>query len=1365
MAHLNPSEYRLRVDFSSKKDRYDLPNLLKTQIDSYKSFLQVDVSPEERWNTGLEEIFKQFFNIEDEKGSWSLKYLGYSVEKPKYSVKDCLERSLNYSGAMQVNLRLNIWDIDPSNGKRIGLKVAKEQKVYINEIPFITDNGSFIMNGVERVFVMQLHRSPGVIFKRLKSAETGEDLFSAQIIPEHGSWIEFETTRKNSCYIKIDKKKRFPVTLFLNALGYDNYDILKKFYPSVIVKKGDGFFAKGDLNGLMLGDDLIIDDKTVGSLDSIITRRLIKSLEDKIEYFPVAAKSFYGACFLNDIVVDNEIIVAAGDTVTPENIVMIPDNGNKIEIALVQGRKSVVYNSIKTSMQLVDKLGKTAGNDVDYNDLASLYIYHNQRPGEPASTLESKEFINNLFFEGPSYDLSVYGRVKINKRLGIKDADSTHVIKDDIIKIIEYLDLLINGKGFLDDIDSLSNRRIRRIGEMLGAQIKSSMLSMQKGIKDKMGFLETENVSPLMLVNANIFASVFRSFFESNQLSQFLDQINPLAEVSHKRRISSLGAGGLTRERAGFEVRDVNPSHYGRICLIETPEGPNIGLIVSLANYARVDKYGFVETPYKKVLNGVLTGEIEYLTFDDEHDKIICTAKALIGKDGKIAEKSEARRGDDIIMSAPEKIDYMDISPRQLLGVSASCIPFVEHDDANRALMGSNMQRQAVPLVKPKSCAVGTGMEEIVAKNSGRMILAKHDGKIVYVDSTTIIIEIAADETSDIFDIDVYRLNQYMKTNQNTAFVNIPIVNKNDFVKKGQAIADGPSTNKGELALGHDLTVAFMPWRGYNYEDAITISERVVKEDLLSSVHMETFECVERDTKLGPEEFTADVPNNSKEILNNLDESGIIRVGAYVKPGDILVGKVTPKVATNYSPEEKLFQAIFGEKAKNVSDSSLKVPPGIRGIVTDVKVFVRRGVEKGDKRLELEKYEKGRESELLDKKSEILHHLASISLLSALNGSTTINSIHDKSTLLVEANEIIEKDKISGLTYYKLCHISTSDDSVNKKVKSIISYYNKLISNAEATYERNSSAISNTEDLATGVLRIAKITLAIKRHLEVGDKLAGRHGNKGVVSKILPLEDLPFMEDGKPVDIVLNPLGVPSRMNAGQILEAHLGIAAKGIGKLIDNALKQYNISNLRKIMLSAVPFHDADTEKFVNSLSDEKLLMYADDWRDGAFMATEAFESATENDIDEIMKAAGIPSGGRYTLYDGLTGEPFDMKVMVGAMHILKLNHMVEDKVHARSVGPYSLVTQQPLGGKAQFGGQRFGEMEVWALEGYGAAYNLWEVLTLKSDDIEGRSKAYEAIVKGRPVPLGGIPESFNVLVKELQSLGLSIELLKETK
>lgn len=1366
MAHLFPSEYRLRVDFSSKKNRFGLPNLLETQIDSYKRFLQADLSPEERLNTGLEAIFRQFFNVEDEKGSWSLKYLGYTIEKPGYSVKDCLERSLNYAGAMQVNLRLNIWNMDPVKGKRIGLKTAKEQKVYINEIPFITDNGSFVMNGVERVFVMQLHRSPGVIFKRLKPAETGEDLFSAQIIPEHGSWIEFETTRKNSCYIKIDKKKRFPATLFLNALGYSNYDILKRFYPIITVRKEDHFLAKGDLNGLILDDDLIIDDKTMGKSGSVITRQLIKSSEGKVEYFPVVAESLYGACFLNDIVVDDEIVIAEGDTVTPDNIVMIPDDYKEFEIALIQGRKNIVYNSIKTSIQLMDKLGKAVGQDIDYSDLAGLYIYHNQRPGEPASTLESNQFINNLFFEGPSYDLSVYGRVKINKRLGIQDMTSTHIMKNDIVKIIEYLVLLINGKGFLDDIDSLSNRRIRRIGEMLGAQIKSAMLSMQKGIKDKMGFLEAEKVSPLMLVNANIFASVFRSFFESNQLSQFLDQINPLAEVSHKRRISSLGAGGLTRERAGFEVRDVNPSHYGRICLIETPEGPNIGLIVSLANYARVNKYGFIETPYRKVSNGILTGEIEYLTFDDEHNKVICTAKSLIDKNGKIIQKSEARRGDDIILSIPEEIDYMDISPKQLLGVSASCIPFIEHDDANRALMGSNMQRQAVPLIKPRSCAVGTGMEGFVAKNSGRMILARHDGKVVYVDSTTIIIEIAVKNGAlDVFDIDIYKLNQYMKTNQNTVFVNMPIVRKNDLVKKGQAIADGPSTDKGELALGHDLTVAFMPWRGYNYEDAITISERVVKEDLLSSVHMETFECTERDTKLGPEEFTADVPNNSKEILNNLDESGIIRVGAYVKPGDILVGKVTPRVAANYSPEEKLFQAIFGEKAKNVSDSSLKVPPGIRGIVTDVKVFVRRGVEKGDKRLELERYEKKRESELLDRKNEILHHLAALSLLSALNGSTTPSSIHDKETVFVKANEIIKKEKISGLSYHKLCHISTIDDSVNNRIKSIIAYYNKLILNAEAAYERNSSAISNSEDLSTGVLRIAKITLAIKRHLEVGDKLAGRHGNKGVVSRMLPVEDLPFMEDGKPVDIVLNPLGVPSRMNAGQILEAHLGIAAKGIGKLINKALEQYNLSNLRKIMLSAVPFHDDDTEKFINSLSDEQLLMYADDWRDGAFMATEAFESATENDIDQIMKAAGIPAGGRYTLFDGLTGEAFDMKVMVGSMHIIKLNHMVEDKVHARSVGPYSLVTQQPLGGKAQFGGQRFGEMEVWALEGYGAAYNLWEVLTLKSDDIEGRSRAYEAIVKGRPVPLGGIPESFNVLVKELQSLGLSIELLKETR
>ncbi len=1364
MAHLLSSEYRLRVDFSSEKKRFTMPELLETQINSYKRFLQLDVAQEKRENIGLEAIFRQFFNIENEKSSWSLKYLGYTIEKPKYSVKDCLERSLSYAGALQVRLRLNLWDVDPDTGNRTGIKVAKEQNVYILNVPFVTENGSFVMNGVERVFVMQLHRSPGVVFKRIKSEEAlSEDLFLAQAIPEHGSWLEFETTRKNICYVKIDKRKRFPAGILLNAIGLSNTEILERFYKVVSIKNQEGkLFANGDVKGLVLEEDLIVNGKVMAKAGSRITRKLVKTVNDPNLYYPVADASIYGNCALRDIVLDEQISIEAGDIITPETLVLLKESGTDFDIALVKDEKQLVLNSINVAKTMIKKLKSSIGSDISYEDLANIFIYHNQRPGEPVSSEEAKAFLTNLFFEGPSYDLSIYGRIKVNRRLGLDvSLDNTHLSVEDIVKIIEYLVLLINGSGFLDDIDSLANRRIRRIDEMLGVQLKSAMLAMQKNIKDKMGFLDAETASPSTLINANVFASVFKSFFESNQLSQFLDQINPLSEVSHKRRISSLGTGGLTRERAGFEVRDVNPSHYGRICPIETPEGPNIGLIVALSNYAKVNQYGFIETPYRKVVKGVLTDEIVFLSYADEHDKVICTAKAR-HEGRRLVGNIEARKNGEVILTTPENVDYMDISPQQILGVSASSIPFVEHDDANRALMGCNMQRQAVPLVKPSSPLVGTGMESVVARSSGRMLRAKRAGEVVYVDSSMIVIR-----TDDnlLYDVDVYRLDQYTRSNQNTVFVNVPIVKKYQRVEKGQAIANGPSTDKGDLALGQDLTVAFMPWRGYNYEDAITISERVVKEDLMSSIRMETYECIEHDTKLGPEEFTSDVPNVAKELLSNLDDSGIVRVGAYVKPGDILVGKVTPKVETSYSPEEKLFQAIFGEKAKNVSDSSLKVPPGVRGIVTDVKIFVRRGVDKGEKRLELEEHEKKKERALLERKKKIIHDLASLSVASIADGLVAANSIKRRGEYLIKSGDIITKQKVGELKYSELSHLSVADESSNEKIKSTLNHYSRMIDAAEATYQRNVSSIEATEELSTGVLRIAKITLAIKRHLQVGDKLAGRHGNKGVVSRILPEEDLPFMADGTPVDIVLNPLGVPSRMNAGQILEAHLGMAAKGIGRLIDDAIKRYDLGRIKNIMLSAVPDADSDTKNYIESLSDNELLMYAEDWRHGAFMATPAFDGASEKDIDKLMKVAGIPPDGKYTLYDGLTGEPFDQKIMVGVMHILKLDHMVDDKVHSRSVGPYSLVTQQPLGGKAQFGGQRFGEMEVWTLEGYGAAYNLQEVLTLKSDDIEGRSKAYEAIVKGKPVPLGGLPESFNVLVKELQSLGLSVELLKETK
>jgi DNA-directed RNA polymerase subunit beta len=1325
-------------------------------VESYERFLQ----KESDFEKTLENAFKEIFPIEDVHGKIKLEYVDYYLREPKYNATVCKLKGITYGASLILKVKLTLWDVD-SNGNKIGVQDIKEQDIYVCELPLMTESGSFIINGVERVIVNQLHRSPGVIFKNLTQQK--ENNYYAQIIPEKGSWVEFETDNKNLLHIRIDRKKKFPATVILKALGFNDIDILSRVYKLIEINAKDGvFYVKIDKNlqGIRIKDDVVVDGTVIAQKQKKLTSKTISDLINlSINEVAIDENELLDK-FIAEKIDSNGSVVEALSHIDQKILQELKLMGNfNFKVVFSQFDDDIIINTLKADHDLLQKRRIGLKEDIPIENIAKIYLHKSLRPGEHSSIDEANKFFAGLFFDPLKYDLSLEGRAKINETLNIETPKDVRVLTvDDFFGIINHIILFKNGKVSADDMDSLSNRRVHLIGELLYSEVRKGLYRMQRLIKDRLLMpKDTEDLTPYDVINTKPVASTIKDFFATGQLSQFLDQTNILSEISHKRRLSALGPGGLTRERAGFEVRDVHPSHYGRLCPIETPEGPNIGLIVSFSIYAKVNEYGFIETPYRIVENGKVTDKIIYMTAGKEKDNIIAQASVDLNADGTFAQEYvPSMRNGEFIMAPKMDVNLMDVSPRQIVSVAASLIPFLEHDDANRALMGSNMQRQAVPLIVPESPFVGTGMEKEVGTYSRHAVLAKREGKVIRVESNKIYIAVQTQDGT--FEIDKYDLGSFVRSNQDTCFSQKPIVKIGDFVRKNQVIADGPTMDKGELALGRNMVVAFVPWRGYNYEDGITLSRRVVEEDLFTSIHIKEFEVYARDTKLGPEEITADIPSASAELIKNLDKNGIIRIGAYVRPGDILVGKVTPKAETHYSPEERLLRAIFGEKASNVSDSSLRVPSDTEGTVIDVRIFRRKGTEKITREELIQKEDIKKINEELKTQLNLLENL----------------KLESYKRLLEE--ETLENDlEIGDLTYKKgskldKCALDTLDEKLIKellsaksklKAKEIEKHYKKMAKTLKDEYAKKLKEIDKEDELPPSVIMSVKVFIATKRKLSVGDKMSGRHGNKGVVSRILPVCDMPFLEDGTAVDVVLNPLGVPSRMNLGQILETHLGWISKGLGKKIDELMKEGKKDILRQY-LKQIFLGNADA--FVDGLSDEMLDIYVKEWKNGVHFATPVFEGPKEKDFDYYKKILGIDTF-KSTLYDGITGEKFIEPVTVGVMYMLKLHHLVDDKVHARSVGPYSLVTQQPLGGKAHFGGQRFGEMEVWALEGYGAAYTLQEMLTVKSDDVSGRSKMYEAIVKGKPVLLGGIPESFNVLVKELQSLGLDIELLKDVR
>jgi DNA-directed RNA polymerase subunit beta len=1325
-------------------------------VESYERFLQ----KESDFEKTLENAFKEIFPIEDVHGKIKLEYVDYYLRETKYNATVCKLKGITYGASLILKVKLTLWDVD-SNGNKIGVKDIKEQDIYVCELPLMTESGSFIINGVERVIVNQLHRSPGVIFKNLTQQK--ENNYYAQIIPEKGSWVEFETDNKNLLHIRIDRKKKFPATVILKALGFNDIDILSRVYKLIEINAKDGvFYVKIDKNlqGIRIKDDVVVDGTVIAQKQKKLTSKTISDLINlSINEVAIDENELLDK-FIAEKIDSNGSVVEALSHIDQKILQELKLMGNfNFKVVFSQFDDDIIINTLKADHDLLQKRRIGLKEDIPIENIAKIYLHKSLRPGEHSSIDEANKFFAGLFFDPLKYDLSLEGRAKINETLNIETPKDVRVLTvDDFFGIINHIILFKNGKVSADDMDSLSNRRVHLIGELLYSEVRKGLYRMQRLIKDRLLMpKDTEDLTPYDVINTKPVASTIKDFFATGQLSQFLDQTNILSEISHKRRLSALGPGGLTRERAGFEVRDVHPSHYGRLCPIETPEGPNIGLIVSFSIYAKVNEYGFIETPYRIVENGKVTDKIIYMTAGKEKDNIIAQASVDLNADGTFAQEYvPSMRNGEFIMAPKMDVNLMDVSPRQIVSVAASLIPFLEHDDANRALMGSNMQRQAVPLIVPESPFVGTGMEKEVGTYSRHAVLAKREGKVIRVESNKIYIAVQTQDGT--FEIDKYDLGSFVRSNQDTCFSQKPIVKIGDFVRKNQVIADGPTMDKGELALGRNMVVAFVPWRGYNYEDGITLSRRVVEEDLFTSIHIKEFEVYARDTKLGPEEITADIPSASAELIKNLDKNGIIRIGAYVRPGDILVGKVTPKAETHYSPEERLLRAIFGEKASNVSDSSLRVPSDTEGTVIDVRIFRRKGTEKITREELIQKEDIKKINEELKTQLNLLENL----------------KLESYKRLLEE--ETLENDlEIGDLTYKKgskldKCALDTLDEKLIKellsaksklKAKEIEKHYKKMAKTLKDEYAKKLKEIDKEDELPPSVIMSVKVFIATKRKLSVGDKMSGRHGNKGVVSRILPVCDMPFLEDGTAVDVVLNPLGVPSRMNLGQILETHLGWISKGLGKKIDELMKEGKKDILRQY-LKQIFLGNADA--FVDGLSDEMLDIYVKEWKNGVHFATPVFEGPKEKDFDYYKKILGIDTF-KSTLYDGITGEKFIEPVTVGVMYMLKLHHLVDDKVHARSVGPYSLVTQQPLGGKAHFGGQRFGEMEVWALEGYGAAYTLQEMLTVKSDDVSGRSKMYEAIVKGKPVLLGGIPESFNVLVKELQSLGLDIELLKDVR
>ncbi len=1369
MAYSFTERKRIRKSFGRIESVIELPNLLEIQKESYDMFLRsLPLGGKSIKPTGIQEVFSSVFPLHDNSGIADMEFVSYELEEPKFDVDECLQRDLTYGAPFKTVLRLVLHDIDEATGART-VRDIKEQDVFLCDVPLMTDNGTFIINGTERVIVSQMHRSPGVFFDHDNgnTHSSGKLLFTSRVIPHRGSWLDFEFDHKDNIHVRIDRRRKLPATVMLRALGMSTQEILDSFYETMVLKpakKADEWqleFTPMFYEGVKLGSDIInaeTGDKMAEAGRKLSRRKISEFVEkSKLQWILQTSEQMLGR-FLGEDLVDNK----SGE--------VLFEAGAELDAAVLESIKQMKLKQVK--LLKIDHLhvGSYIRNTLQIDKTSSpeealIDIYRVIRPGEPPTPEAAKNLFNSLFFDHERYDLSAVGRMKMNARLGFDDLD----VEDDNLRILRHEDIMAvvkklcdikDGNDETDDIDHLGNRRIRSVGELMENQFRIGLLRMERATRERMASAELATVMPQDLINSRPLSASIREFFSSSQLSQFMDQTNPLSEVTHKRRLSALGPGGLTRERAGFEVRDVHPSHYGRICPIETPEGPNIGLINSLSTYARINKYGFIETPYRKVANGVVSKDVDYMSAIKEGKYTIAQANTQLDAKGKIVEDMVVcRRSGETIMVPREQVDCMDVAPKQIVSVAAALIPFLENDDANRALMGSNMQRQAVPLLQTEAPFVGTGMERIVASDSGVTTIAKRTGIIEYVDAQRIVVKASGKVAAGQSGVDVYRLNKFKRSNQNSCMNQRPLVKKGDKVQPGDILADGSCTDKGELALGRNALVAFMPWNGYNFEDSILISERIARDDVYTSIHIDEFNVMARDTKLGAEEITRDIPNISEEALNNLDESGIVRIGAQVKSGDILVGKITPKGETPMTPEEKLLRAIFGEKAADVRDSSLKVSPGIDGTVVGVKIFNRRGAEKDSRTVQIEEEEIAKLRKDVSDERRILE--------ADIYGRLEKMLIGNKATVRVggiNKGDDISTEKLADLKKIDWWQIAVSDDKIMKDVEKLRDQLDVSVARLKKFTDDKSAKIRSADELSPGVLKMVKVFVAVKRKLQPGDKMAGRHGNKGVISKVLPIEDMPYMEDGTPVDFVLNPLGVPSRMNVGQILETHLGWAAAGIGKKIGIMLENVNDErNTKELRDYLGKFYGADHLEGLKDLKDEEVLELAGNLSNGVTFATPVFDGAQEEDINAMLTEAGIDNSGQMTLFDGLTGDKFDRKVTVGYMYILKLHHLVDEKIHARSIGPYSLVTQQPLGGKAQFGGQRFGEMEVWALQAYGASYTLQEMLTVKSDDVVGRTRTYEAIVRGETNFESGIPESFNVLVQEIQALGLDVSLTSD--
>lgn len=1356
MAYSFTQKRRIRKDFGKRPSILGVPYLLAMQLESYRDFLQADSDPDRREDRGLHAAFKSVFPITSYTGNATLEYVSYRLGSPVFDVRECQLRGLTYAAPLRVRVRLVIYDKDAPAGTQV-VKDIKEQEVYMGEMPLMTNNGTFVVNGTERVVVSQLHRSPGVFFEhdKGKTHSSGKLLFSARVIPYRGSWLDFEFDPNDSVFVRIDRRRKLPATIILRALGYTTEQMLEMFFD-----KNTFYFEAGDIKfhvvpDMLRGETAAFDivtpkGKVIVETGRRIMARHIREIEKSgIENLSVPREYLLGRVVATDIVdpATGEVLVPANEELTSQILTKIMQAGIK--------QITTIYTN---DLDRGPYISSTLRVDTSRNDIeAQVEIYRMMRPGEPPTKEAAQALFSNLFFSPERYDLSPVGRMKFNRRVGRKEIEGPGILtKDDIIAVLKVLIDIKNGNGVVDDIDHLGNRRVRSVGEMVENQIRIGLVRVERAVKERLSLAEAEGSMPQELINAKPVSAVIKEFFGSSQLSQFMDQNNPLSEVTHKRRVSALGPGGLTRERAGFEVRDVHPTHYGRVCPIETPEGPNIGLINSLAVYARTNSYGFLETPYRKVENGKVTEQIDYLSAIEEGQYVIAQANATLDEEGRLTDGLiSCRHQNEFAMSTPDRVEYMDVSPKQIVSVAAALIPFLEHDDANRALMGSNMQRQAVPMLRSEKPLVGTGIEATVAIDSGVTVIAERGGVVDSVDAGRIVVRVNDNETNaGEPGVDIYNLIKYTRSNQNTCINQRPLVKPGDIIARGDVLADGPSTDMGELALGQNLLVAFMPWNGYNFEDSIIISERVVQEDRFTTIHIEELTCVARDTKLGPEEITSDIPNVGESALAKLDESGIIYIGAEVKPGDILVGKVTPKGETQLTPEEKLLRAIFGEKASDVKDTSLRVPSGMNGTVIDVQVFTRDGVEKDKRALEierqaLEKIKKDLYDQFRILEDDTYHRVEKL----------LTNKTAEGGPKGLKSGTKINSEYLRSVPREKWFEIRVREEDANDQLEQLSGQLTGQRADFDEKFEEKREKLTAGDDLAPGVLKMVKVYLAVKRRVQPGDKMAGRHGNKGVISMIAPLEDMPCLSDGTPVDIVLNPLGVPSRMNVGQVLETHLGWAAKVLGLKIGRMLDAKQTPVSLRSFLDKI-YNTSGKQEDINELTDEEILTLCKNLRPGVPMATPVFDGAREEEIKKMLDLAGLPTSGQTTLFDGRTGESFERSITVGYMYMLKLNHLVDDKMHARSTGPYSLVTQQPLGGKAQFGGQRFGEMEVWALEAYGAAYTLQEMLTVKSDDVAGRTKMYKNIVDSDHRMEAGMPESFNVLLKEIRSLGIDIEL-----